>query len=91
MVMAASDYDDDVDLPSPRMKHDVLHRLRIYRVPGLQVKRNFVFQIFKRGSCFFLCFCAHIFPAWLSRNIDYGEIFVKGMLEYDAKFTEHRY
>lgn len=53
MVMAASDYDDDVDLPSPRMKHDVLHRLRIYRVPGLQVKPNFVFQIFKRGSCFF--------------------------------------
>ncbi|CAL1140845.1 unnamed protein product [Cladocopium goreaui] len=37
MVMAASDYDDDVDL-----------------------------------------------------NIDYGEIFVKGMLEYDAKFTEFK-
>lgn len=56
MVMAASDYDDDVDLPSPQMKHDVLHRLRVYSVPGLQVKPNFVFEIFKRGSCFFNVF-----------------------------------
>ena len=50
------------------------------------------FSDFQTRFLFFLkCFCAHIFPAWLSRNIDYGEIFVKGMLEYDAKFTEHRY
>lgn len=61
MVMAASDYDDDVDLPSPQMKHDVLHRLRVYRVPGLQVKPNFVFEIFKRGSCFFNVFVHKFF------------------------------
>lgn len=50
-----------------------------------------LFFRFSNEVLVFLKMFLWIFPAWLSRNIDYGEIFVKGMLEYDAKFTEHRY
>ena len=66
MVMAASDYDDDVDLPSPWIKHDVLHSAYTeFRAYGSN--QPFIFRFSSKISVVWFVVLVFFFSPFFSR------------------------